>query len=122
MRPSPENWHDIRWLDEVYFLFNPEGGKTYIIRKPGERYCPDCIYHREKEPEGERMRLYAWGAIGWNFKSELHFYEVPSNSNGKMSLQIYRDEILEKVVRPWLEAGEEFVLEEDGDSGYGTGR
>jgi len=39
-----------------------------------------------------------------------------------MSLQIYRDEILEKVVRPWLDAGEQFVLEEDGDSGHGTGR
>ncbi len=56
------------------------------------------------------------------FKSELHFYEVPTNTNGKMSLQIYRDEILEKVVGPWVASGENFVLEEDGDSGHRTGR
>jgi hypothetical protein len=39
-----------------------------------------------------------------------------------MSLQIYHDEILEGVVRPWLDAGQHFVLEEDGDSGHGIGR
>jgi hypothetical protein len=39
-----------------------------------------------------------------------------------MSLQIYRDEILEGVVKLWLDASEEFILEEDGDSGHGTGR
>jgi len=36
-----------------------------------------------------------------------------------MSLQIYRDKILEKVVGSWLDRGDTFVLEEDGDSGYG---
>ena len=30
--------------------------------------------------------------------------------------------ILEPIVKPWLEAGQEFVLEEDGDSGHGTGQ
>ena len=38
-----------------------------------------------------------------------------------MSLQVYRDEILEKVVGPWLDRGDKFVLEEDGDLGYGGG-
>lgn len=38
-----------------------------------------------------------------------------------MSLKIYRDEILEKVVNPWLLRGDQFVLEEDGDSGHGGG-
>jgi len=68
------------------------------------------------------MRYYVWAAVGYNFKSKLRFYEVPTNINGKMSMQIYRDEILEGVVRPWLDAGQHFVLEEDGDSGHGTGR
>ncbi len=31
-----------------------------------------------------------------------------------------RSQILEPVVRPWLEAKEDFVLEEDDDSGHGT--
>lgn len=59
--------------------------------------------------------------MGYNFKSELIFYKVPGNSNKKMSQHIYIDFILEAVVKPWLEAGEDFVLEEDGDSGHGSG-
>lgn len=30
-----------------------------------------------------------------------------------MSQRVYIDSILEAVVKPWLEAGEDFVLEED---------
>lgn len=67
-------------------------------------------------------RYHCWAAVGWNFKSELVFYEVPGNTNGKMSQRVYIDSILEPVVKPWLKAGEDFVLEEDGDSGYGSGK
>lgn len=35
-----------------------------------------------------------------------------------MSRDVYREEILERVVKPWL-AESDFVLEEDGDSGHG---
>lgn len=34
-------------------------------------------------------------------------------SNGKISQRVYIDSILEAVVKPWLEAGQDFVLEED---------
>ena len=47
---------------------------------------------------------------------------MPGNSNGKMTHQVYINSILEPVVKPWLERGDDFVLEEDGDSGHGTGR
>ena len=60
--------------------------------------------------------------MGWNFKSQLIFYEVPSNSNGKMSQRVYIDFILEPVIKSWMEEGHEFVLEEDGDSGHGSGK
>jgi hypothetical protein len=39
-----------------------------------------------------------------------------------MSQKAYIDQILEPVVKPWLDAGEHFVLEEDGDSGHGLGK
>jgi hypothetical protein len=37
-----------------------------------------------------------------------------------MSLKVYRDVILDPIVRPWLEKKQDFILE-DGDSGHGTG-
>lgn len=39
--------------------------------------------------------------------------------NGIMGQRVHIDSILEPVVKPWLGAGEDFVLKEDGDSGHG---
>ena len=39
-----------------------------------------------------------------------------------MSLQVYIDQILEPVVKPWLLEKQDFVLEEDGDSGHGKAK
>jgi hypothetical protein len=57
--------------------------------------------------------------VGWDFKSDLIEYRIPSNNNGKMTQKVYRDEILEKHVKKWLQENRNFVLEEDGDSGHG---
>ena len=37
-----------------------------------------------------------------------------------MTHQVYIDQVLEPIVKPWLERGDNFVLEEDNDSGHGT--
>ena len=58
--------------------------------------------------------------MGWNYKSDQIFYEVPGNTNGKMSQRVYIDSILEPIVKLCLEVSERFVLEEDGDSGHGS--
>ena len=39
-----------------------------------------------------------------------------------MSHEVYANQILEPVVKPWLKHSDGFVLEEDGDSGYGGKR
>lgn len=121
--PEPKDWYHIRFSDEIHFGFGPQG-KIHIIRRPGERYCPDCLQERQSPAEKDLKRLHAWATVGHNFKSNLIFYDVPGNSNRKMSLRIYRDKILEEVVKPWLEkdSSKAFVLEEDSDSGHGTGR
>ncbi|RFU30684.1 hypothetical protein B7463_g5645, partial [Scytalidium lignicola] len=72
--------------------------------------------------EKGQKRLHACAAVGHNFKSDLTWYNVPGNTNGKMSMKVYRDSILEPVVGSWLQAGHDFVLEEDSDSGHGTGK
>lgn len=126
---KPEDWYSIRFSDECHYGFGPQG-KLRIIRKPGERYCQDCI--QEGDPRGEaqvkdQKRQHTWAAAGYGFKSDLVYYTVQGNTNGKMSHKVYIDSILEPVVKPWIQAVragniEPFVLEEDGDSGHGSGR
>ena len=88
--PQPEDWQNTRFSDECHFGWGPQG-KLWIIRKPGTRYYQDCIQHVQKEPEDEadRKRHHVWAAIGYNFRSDLTFYDVPGNKNGKMSKRIY---------------------------------
>jgi hypothetical protein len=121
--PEPSDWYRIRFSDEVHWVIGPQGS-IYIIRRPGERYCSDCIQQRDERSDEEkaRRRVHAWAAVGYNFKSELTFYDVPSNNNGKMTQRVYNDQILKPVVKPWLERGDDFALEEDGDSGHGPGK
>jgi hypothetical protein len=74
-------------------------------------------------PEEKHLRrLHCWAAVGHDFKSLLIWYDVPRNGNGKMTLQVYRDQILEPMVGEWLRSGERFVLEEDNGSGHGTSK
>jgi hypothetical protein len=65
----------------------------------------------------EKYRIHAWGAIGYDFKSELVWYNVP-NSNGAITQKAYREQILDSIVLPWLEKGDQFIIEEEGASGH----
>ena len=119
--PDSEDWRHIRFSDECHFGWGPEG-KVWVIRRPWERHCPDCLLEKEAPAEKDLKRLHCWAAVGYNFKSLLVWYNVPGNSNGKMSQKVYRDDILEPVVGSWLREGQSFVLEEDNDSGHGTSK
>ncbi|KAK4034025.1 hypothetical protein C8A01DRAFT_49492 [Parachaetomium inaequale] len=90
---------------EVSARTGPQG-KIRVLRRPWERFCPDCIVEKEAPAEKDLRRLHCWAAVGYDFKSPLVWYDV------------YRDQILEPMVAPWLKAGYSFVLEEDNDSGY----
>ncbi len=90
-----------------------------MIRRPWERFCPDCLVEKEEPAEKDLRRFHCWAAVGHNFKSELVWYDVLGNNNGKMTMKVYRDEILEPIVSSWLQAGHSFVLEEDNDSRHG---
>ena len=39
-----------------------------------------------------------------------------------MSQRVYIDQTLNPIVKPWFDQGQDFVLEEDGDSGHGPGK
>jgi hypothetical protein len=119
--PEPEDWYRVRFSDECHFGWGDQQ-KLRIIRKPGQRYCYDCIQERDEPSAKDRKRFHCWCAVGHDFKSKLTLYNVAGNTNGKMSQRVYIDQILEPVVKPWILAGHNFALEEDGDSGHGPGK
>ena len=106
--PEPMDWYRVRFSDESHFGWGPQG-KIWVLRRPWERFCPDCIVEKDAPAEKDLRRLHCWGAVGHDFKSPLVWYDVPSNNNGKMTMQAYRDQILEPVVAPWLRAGRAFL-------------
>ena len=65
MRPDSADWEDIRFSDECHFGYGPNG-KAWIIRKPGTRYCPDCIQREGRQlKEENKKRYYVWAAVGY---------------------------------------------------------
>ena len=117
------DWQHVRFSDEVHFGWGPEGRKL-IIRPLGRIWKghPQYIFQKEtrsRENSDDLKRVHYWGAVGYNFKSPLIRYEVPSNTNGKMTHQVYIESILEPVVAEWCLEKEPWCLEEDGDSGHG---
>ena len=86
LRPKPNDWKDVRFSDEVHFGLGPQR-KLRIIRRPGERYCADCIQERGQSDEKDLFRIHAWGIVGWNYK-KLFLYET-ENKNGKMNQKVY---------------------------------
>jgi len=118
--PTKQHWKPVRFSDEVHFGYGPQG-KLRIIRKPGQRYCMDCIQEQDSPKDKGLKRQHCWAAIGHEFKSNIYFYDVPGNTNGKLTLKVYLEQILKPIVKPWIDSHPRFVLEEDGDSGHGTG-
>ena len=94
----PRNWHRIRFSDEVDFGYGLQG-KLYIIRKPGKQYCLDCIQEVKKLNEKDKKRHHYWVAMGYNFKSDIYFYEILGNINGKMSQKVYINQIFEPIIK-----------------------
>lgn len=118
-RPEPEDWENVRFSDEVHGGFGPQG-KRLVTRKPSEYHCSDCIQYKTPAKTKDEKKVHVWAAVGYNFCSNLVFYKVPGNTNGKMSQEVYIQSILEPVVKPWIDRGDDFVLWEDNDSGHGT--
>ena len=111
----------VRFSDEVHYEWS-SAGKLRIIRKPDQRYCQDCIQEEHQPDEKDQKRHHCSSAVGNDFKSDMHFYNVSGNTNGKMSQKVYIDQILKPIVKPWLMVGHDFALGEDGDSGHEPGK
>lgn len=114
-----QDWMFVRFSGEVHFGLSPQG-RLRIIRKPGERLCVDCMdMQKIDEPvDKDEKKFHAWALVGWNYKSPLYWYET-KDPYGRMVQQDYLDHILNPIIKPMLERGENFVLEEDQDRAHG---
>ncbi len=107
---NPEDWKDVQFSDEVHFGLGPQR-KLWIIWRPGERYCADCIQEWDQPDEKDLCWIHAWGMIGWNYK-KLILYET-ENKNEKMNQTVYIQVLF--MIEQDLYG---YVLEEDNDSGH----
>ncbi|KAF2023194.1 hypothetical protein EK21DRAFT_95113 [Setomelanomma holmii] len=124
------SWHDLayekKWCNKK--LVKDRKAWVELMKdrypEPSDWYRVRFSDKTEEKDDREKVlkRVHAWAAIGHNFKSDLTFYEIKSNTNGKMTQRACIDQMVEPVVKPWLERGDDFVLEEDDDSGHGPGK
>lgn len=116
-----KNWYKVRFSDEIHFEYEARE-KLRIIRKSDQRYCQDCLQETSSSDEKDVKRQHCWATVSHNFKSNIYFYEMPDNTNEKMSQQIYIDFILKLIVLSWIDFDQDFVLKENGDSNHDTER
>lgn len=117
---SIDDWKKVCFLDKVYS--DEDLNESYRLFASKVNVHVKTVF-KNRMSQSRRIKNkyhHCWAAVGYNFKSELIFYEVPGNSNRKMNQRVYINSILEPIVKPWLKAGEDFVLEKNNDSGHGS--
>ncbi len=120
MLPQAAEWRRVRFSGELHFGFGLHG-IVRLIPRPGEGACCDCKMPQELGATRDVRRVHVWAAAGYGFKSELVFYDedIGGNSQGVLSMNDYRDKVLDRAVRGWLGSladREGFILEEDADA------
>ena len=100
------NWRTVLWTDESRFCLYHMDSRARIRRLPGERYIDPCVQGTVASRCGSAM---ACGAFSYD-----HLLQ-PTVVNGTLNSQKYRDEILEPVVRPFLNSQEgiNMILQDD---------
>ena len=68
------------------------------------QYFHICIQEKLKSAKNDRKHYHCLAVIGHDFKSDINFYQVAQNINGKMSQQAYIDQILEPIINHWIDA------------------
>ena len=65
--------------------------------------------------------MHVWIAVNYNFKFKLFFYEISSNNNNKIIMNVYLN-IFEQndSVKVWLTRNDKFILKENRDIIYDT--
>ncbi|EGP82577.1 uncharacterized protein MYCGRDRAFT_51173 [Zymoseptoria tritici IPO323] len=109
-------WKSVRFTDEVHFCVEARRA-AMVIRNHEERECETCIQFNKRNTTSV---FHCWAMVGWDFKSELVFY----NKGGNLTQQQYLYRIFKPHIEPvWRQHVADqlpFILEEDNDGSHGT--
>ena len=104
------DWRKVIWSDEATFEVG-KCGRIWVTRRIDEKRCTNCM--RSIYRSG-RFSVMIWGAIGWDYKSELVFLEKLPGRKGICS-KAYLQQVLQPVVFPLFDQlGPEYIFMEDG--------
>jgi hypothetical protein len=104
------DWRKVVWSDEATFEVG-KCGRIWVTRRVDEKRCTNCM--RSIYRSG-RFSVMIWGAIGWDYKSELVFLERIYGKKGICSRD-YLEQVLKPVVFPLFDGlGPDYIFMEDG--------
>lgn len=86
---------------------------------PGKQYYVGYIQNNNILTQKNIKGFYYQAVVKCNFTPDIIFYNVLSDTNGKILLQIYIDQILNLVVKSWLLEKQDFALKKDDNSKHG---
>lgn len=103
-----EDWKQVIWSDETRISLFGSDGKTYVRRRPGEAYLPQCMTPTVKHP----LSIMVWGCMSWSHVGRIQVL------NGMINADRYINEVLEKKLlqsaRDIFGEGRPFVFQQDG--------
>ena len=110
---------NVRWTTTWHFGLNEERKAIVMSEEVRDEYCEPCIYTSTLLAKRDQIceaRWHCWGMVGWDYKSDLYFFETPS---GRLDEQTYY-QILERMVLMHAKENPDIILEEDMDAAHGA--
>ena len=97
------------WSDECYVERGSGRRKTWVFRKPGDRYRPDLIQGVKK---GKDIRVMIWAAFSGHLQSRaVVLQRDPSSTRNRVTANVYL-EMLRKEL-PFLMLDDDAVFQQD---------
>ncbi|GFX68793.1 transposable element Tcb1 transposase [Trichonephila clavipes] len=97
------DWGNVMFTDESRFTLELDDKRIRIWRKQGTRNQPENITEHRAFRGGSIM---VWSGISLGYHTDLHIFK-----RGSVMVVQYRDEVLEPIVRLYVEAvGPTFLL------------
>lgn len=98
-------------------------GKLHIIRKPGYQYCPDCIQEDKEPNEKDKRTPSLMGCSGLRFQVwHILLWGTWKYQPEDESKEPILTRFSQQMIKHWIEAHYNFVLEWDKALGHRPGK